>query len=149
MFPSKRQWKRWTLPSKYSAISTLIGIIAFVWSVLLTAPCSHLPPERLSNFISNDMETTMSLKACMRKNPFEHHREFCISHRDKTLHEQDLIRPQMDNEIIKQATPVPMHPSYNDDWPWSPASSTSIPSAPIEYLLWPVPSLQVTLNYNF
>ena len=37
LWPSKKQWKMWTLPSKLTAIGTLVGIVAIPLSILLFA----------------------------------------------------------------------------------------------------------------
>jgi hypothetical protein len=35
MIPTKRQWKRWTLPSKHSAISLLVGLIGLAFAIFV------------------------------------------------------------------------------------------------------------------
>lgn len=41
MIPSKTQWKSWTLPSKYTAASFLVGLLALIVTLYTLLPLSE------------------------------------------------------------------------------------------------------------
>jgi len=61
MWPSKKQWKKWTLPSKLTAIGTLIGIISLFITVTpyITEVTTGFKSSEKVKVSKNDLEISI------------------------------------------------------------------------------------------
>lgn len=64
LWPSKKQWKDWTLPSKLTAIGALIGVAAIVLTVLLFAINVLLTPnvEKIVRKVADEYKTELNAR---------------------------------------------------------------------------------------